>query len=875
MNHVDAHDDAISADLERRIAGSSLIEEGGELSKSLRAYIRAAWHIIQPEVPFIDNWHIGAMCELLEEITAERLRKLMIWVPPGSMKPVDEEVFVLMGDGTRKRLAEVEAGDTVISHRGVPRAVLAVYEQGLLPTLSIRTHSGREVRAAHDHPFLTTEGWKEASELCSGDVLATVARPQTYSLDGELPAAYFRLMGYIVGDGNTSGNAANISCWDPQQGADIAACVEAVGFRAAFAPHIGRYNLSGGIRPWLREAGLADRTSHTKRVPAAVFAAPEPLIAEFIGAYFACDGTLTKREEKRSDLTVSFSSVNRALLEDVQHLLLRLGVRSRIRVHKGSGFRGPDYISWVLVITSLDDTSKFISRIPVIGQKAERLARHGIRRSRFDELLQPDTIVEISDGGPRICRCLRVAEDSTFTANDLVVHNTITTSIAWPTWEWTTRPNLRYMTCSYDMDIAIETGAVPARDLILSSWYQDRWSHVYALKVDLNKKASYANNRGGARFCAAPNAKKITGRHVHRMLLDDPNDAASAEGYSDDELEKINKWHDGTLPTRFADPKKSVEVVIQQRLHERDLSGHLQDGGWHVLCLPERYDPKHPFVWPDDTREPEELLWSQRIGEAENAERRKTLGAHRAAGQLQQEPSAREGDLLKRAYWRYFPEEAIWLAEEGDVSRLPTFRMIVCSWDTSFKDKTTNDPAAGGVWGILGGDRYLLKVRYERMALSATKTAMLEMREWAMERWPNAIHYTLVEKRSNGVEIIAQMKRIVPGLVAYNPGNLDKTQRAENAEPDLESGNVFICGASNGEMTDYDPTVTPAWAQEVIEQCTKFPRGRNDDLVDMTTQTLNWVRARAQTRSRVFSPADYRLPALEGIPTGMTSTLRP
>ncbi len=542
MNQVDAHDDAIEADLQRRMEGNSLIEEGVALSKSLRAYIRQAWHVIQPEVPFIDNWHIGEMCEQLEEITAGRLRKLMIWVPPGSMK-------------------------------------------------------------------------------------------------------------------------------------------------------------------------------------------------------------------------------------------------------------------------------------------------------------------------------------------------TITTSIAWPTWEWTTRPNLRYMTCSYDMDIAIETGAVPARDLILSTWYQDRFGHVFALKVDLNKKASYANNRGGARFCAAPNAKKITGRHVHRILLDDPNDAASAEGYSDDELEKINKWHDGTLPTRFADPKKSVEVVIQQRLHESDLSGHLQDAGWRVLCLPERYDPKHPFVWPEDAREPDELLWPQRIGAEENAERWKALGGHRASGQLQQEPAAREGDLLKRHYWRYYPQEWIWAAEDGDISALPNFRMILCSWDTAFKDKSSNDPVAGGVWGIRGGDRYLLKTRYERMALSATKTAMLEMREWALERWPNAIHWTLIEKKSNGVEIIAQFKRVVPGIAIYNPGNLDKTQRAENAEPELESGNVFICGESDAGRgqpgTDYDPQLTPAWAQEVVEQCTKFPRGRNDDLVDMTTQTLNWVRTRSQTRSRIFSPADYQLPALEGVPTGAVSILRP
>jgi hypothetical protein len=456
---------------------------------------------------------------------------------------------------------------------------------------------------------------------------------------------------------------------------------------------------------------------------------------------------------------------------------------------------------------------------------------------------------------------------------------TITSNICWPTWSWTRKPSLRFLCWSYDMEIAIEA-AVPARDLIMSPWYQDRWGHLFELKVDLNKKAAYFNNRGGARFSAAPNAKKVTGRHVDIILADDPNDAVSVEGFSENELDKVNNFHDGALPTRYKDPKTGVEVVIQQRLHEKDLSGHLIDSGWEVLCLPERYDPNHQFVWPDDPRTEGDLLWPQRIGEAENKERIARLGAHRAAGQLQQEPASRVGEILLRAYWNYYPEEILEEVEQGDVRRLPQFNLIVCSWDTSFKDKTTNDPVAGGCWGIVGPDRYLLRTWYERANLSRTKTEMLVMRSWAMERWPNAGIYTLIEKKSNGVEIIQQLRREIPGVHPYNPGNLDKTQRAVAAEPDLSSGNVFIAGAAKpphdelGRGAEYVPGKTPAWAQEVIEQCAKFPRGRNDDLVDMVTQGLNWSRTKGQRRARVYDPSAIRVPAVAGIPTGATSTLR-
>lgn len=456
---------------------------------------------------------------------------------------------------------------------------------------------------------------------------------------------------------------------------------------------------------------------------------------------------------------------------------------------------------------------------------------------------------------------------------------TLTVDVDWPAWEWTLKPSLRYMTISYDQEIQIEQGMIPSRDLILSDWYQARWPHVVLKET---RRAAYTNTRGGARWAAAPNAKKVTGRHVHRMILDDPNDANSAEGDSDAEMERINNWHDGALGTRLL--KGGAKIVIQQRLHENDLSGHLLEnnpGRWYKLCLPESYDPKHQFVWPEDPRtEPGELLWPALFDAARHAERIETMGARRAAGQLQQEPAPRSGEILKREYWRYYPPEHLEMIEEGAFGELPPespfrrLRMILISWDTSLKELNSSDDAAGGIWGIYEGDRFLLKTRVDKMNKSATKTAMLEQREWALARFPHAAHRLLIEKKSNGVEIIADFKRTVPGLAVYNPGDLDKIARAKNAEGDFDSGNVWICGAPDALGTDYDPARTPAWAQKVIEQCAKFPKGRDDDLVDMTTQAINWVRFKGQRKATLHSPENVLIPALAGVPSGLGSTLR-
>lgn len=414
-------------------------------------------------------------------------------------------------------------------------------------------------------------------------------------------------------------------------------------------------------------------------------------------------------------------------------------------------------------------------------------------------------------------------------------------SIAWPAWEWTTKPWLRYLTASYDQDLATRF-STQSRDLIRSAWYQARWPHV-VMKRDQDLKRSYANTAGGERLATSPGGSG-TGRHAHRIVIDDPLNAK--EVTSEAALEAVREWHDGTISTRFADPKTGVEVIIQQRLDERDLAGHVLDlGDWEVLCLPEEYEARHPFVWPGDPRtEDGELLMPGRVGPEEHQSRVLALGAHRAAGQLQQRPAAREGAILKRAAWKFYPSR--WL-EDDDLHYLPAFTGLVQSWDTAFKDRTSSDFVVGGLWGQKGADLYLLDISRDRMGLSATKNAMRAMTETAARRWPRLPMRILIEKSANGVEIIEELKRELRGVVPI-VASVSKVSRAEAAEPALEAGNIHLPGEASPESpSGYNEALTPAFAQALIEECAVFPNGAHDDQVDMFTQAVNYTRKRGGT----------------------------
>lgn len=55
-------------------------------SRSLAAFAKRAWHILEPSTPLRWGWALDAICEHLEAVTAGDLTRLLMNVPPGSMK---------------------------------------------------------------------------------------------------------------------------------------------------------------------------------------------------------------------------------------------------------------------------------------------------------------------------------------------------------------------------------------------------------------------------------------------------------------------------------------------------------------------------------------------------------------------------------------------------------------------------------------------------------------------------------------------------------------------------------------------------------------------------------------------------------------------
>jgi predicted phage terminase large subunit-like protein len=89
----------IEAEINRRTLDRERLERDQSIAavrgrcETLVGFVREAWHVLEPNARFVHNWHIDAICQHLEAVTDGRINRLLINVPPGSMKSLLVSVF--------------------------------------------------------------------------------------------------------------------------------------------------------------------------------------------------------------------------------------------------------------------------------------------------------------------------------------------------------------------------------------------------------------------------------------------------------------------------------------------------------------------------------------------------------------------------------------------------------------------------------------------------------------------------------------------------------------------------------------------------------------------------------------------------------------
>lgn len=406
-------------------------------------------------------------------------------------------------------------------------------------------------------------------------------------------------------------------------------------------------------------------------------------------------------------------------------------------------------------------------------------------------------------------------------------------AVFWPAWVWGPfgHPESRWLTASYKQDLAIRD-STKCRTLIGSEWYQRRWPIQFDSRQDAKER--YQNLATGVRVITSVGVG--TGERGDYILVDDPTSREQAE--SDIERKRANDWWSETMYNRVNNLATGHHIVIQQRLHQDDLTGSLLSKSHYVhLMLPQEYEPERACAtqigWKDPRTKAGELLWPARFGPQQVIDLKRELGSYAYSGQYQQRPAPATGGIFKRWWFGFWkpkymdlkPVEIRLLDGQIRKSRLidlpDEFDELCQSWDTAFRILNTADFVAGGVWGAKGPKRFLLEQRHGRMEFPDICEAI----KLFGKRYPK-IRATYIEDAANGSAIISTLRSTVSGIIAVKPEG-GKVARAHAVSPAVEAGDVYLP----------HPAVAP-WVNDFIEECAVFPNGTHDDQVDQMTQAL-------------------------------------
>ncbi len=202
------------------------------------------------------------------------------------------------------------------------------------------------------------------------------------------------------------------------------------------------------------------------------------------------------------------------------------------------------------------------------------------------------------------------------------------TDVFWPAWEWgpLNRPHLRYVCASYSNHLT-ERDNMRCRNIVTSERYKRLWGSRFGISNEQFTKIKFANNKTGWKLATSVGGIGV-GERGDRFIVDDGNNTMEME--SETTRNTTNMWFTEVVPDRLNNQQVSAIVVIQQRLHEDDISGVAisREMGYTHLMIPMEHDvARHcttvlgvdddgnKVKWEDPRVENGELAWPERFPE--------------------------------------------------------------------------------------------------------------------------------------------------------------------------------------------------------------------------------------------------------------------
>ncbi len=321
----------------------------------------------------------------------------------GSGKCLHEDTLISVSDGSIVPIKDLEKNkENILSLNNKLKIETSekkeFFSRKVNKMLKIRLRSGKEIKLTPEHPLLTIKGWLPVQELKIGSRIAT---PRVLPCFGknDLPEHEIKILSYLIAEGHTKkivlfANSdkkivndfeKSLKEFDPLlkliKEKENHYRISQPNFKTEILKHSDKRNEKGqflkgeinivkkrSIRELIERESLYGKLSIEKEIPESIIKLKKEKLSLFLNRLFSCDGSIYKSNDYWE---ISYSSSSLKLIKQIQSLLLRFGILSKLR-KKNIKLNEKIFNTFELVLNS-KNLIKFVNEIGFFGEKEKRI----------------------------------------------------------------------------------------------------------------------------------------------------------------------------------------------------------------------------------------------------------------------------------------------------------------------------------------------------------------------------------------------------------------------------------------------------------------------------------------------------------------------
>ncbi len=270
--------------------------------------------------------------------------------------------------------------------------IVNAFCSGVKTLYKLTTKSGKSIKATANHKFYRVDGWFRLDKLKVGDKIAT---PKSINLNLQnslLSKNELILLAHLLGDGcilkdqpyhYTSQDLENIEIVKKTAkelfGIDAKVVKQKNWWHLYLkSPYPLTHNKKHPITLWYEKLNIKRVRSYEKEIPQAVFQSNNKSIKLFLHHLWATDGSITvkKLKSRKDNIAIYYATSSQVLAKQVQSLLLRVGIISKISLIKQIKKERVYRPSYHVAIQGKENLEKFLNEIGSFGKRGEEKTKY-------------------------------------------------------------------------------------------------------------------------------------------------------------------------------------------------------------------------------------------------------------------------------------------------------------------------------------------------------------------------------------------------------------------------------------------------------------------------------------------------------------------